>query len=202
MAFIDNIGAGMFSDLSIANPATAPDFKSLDTQAEFDALFATEQLSSTPVGATGAFTRLSNVREFPQMGTPPNVVNVPVFGSKTSYQIQGQADAPNMEITLNYVPKDWGSDTFLGKIIGDGKQYVFRFSLLNVEPTGTFPTKYASLATGLGTVPNAVFYFIGKLEAMVTTPNLTDANQATLTLSLQSPFYGAYHVKAAGEVTP
>lgn len=196
MSFINNIGAGMFSDLSVANPDAPPAFAALDTQAEFDALFVTEQLSTTLPGAVGAFTRLTNVREYPQMGTPPNIVNVPVYGQKTSQQIQGQADAPSMELTINYVAEDWGADTFLGSIVGNGKQYVFRFTMLNVEPSGAFPTKYASAAAGLGTVQNAIWYWYGKIEAQVVSPQLTDANQTTVTLSLQSPFYGAYTIDA------
>ena len=140
--------------------------------------------------------RIKNVREFPAMGTPPNVVNVPVYGSATSQQIQGQADAPSMEITLNYVAADWAKEAsnILGSMVGDGNQYVFRFSLLNAEPTGAGATKYASTAAGLGTVQNSQYYWIGKLEALQVTPQLTDANTATITLTIQSDFFGAYTV--------
>jgi hypothetical protein len=197
MAFINSIGAGMFSDLSVANPVAPPAFATLDTQAEYDALFVTEVLSSAgTVGSAGAFVRMSNVREFPDMGTPPNIVNVPTYGQKTSQQIQGQSDAPSMEVTINYVASDWAKNSFLGNAVGNGKQYVFRFSMLNVEPTGTAAGKYASLAAGLGTVENAVWYWYGKIEAQVVKPNLTDSNQTTVTLSIQSPFYGAYTINA------
>jgi hypothetical protein len=196
MAHISSIGAGMFSDLSIAVPATAPDFATLDTAAEFHALFATAiEPNGTP--AANTFIRVKNVREFPSMGTPPNIVNVPVYGQKTSQQIQGQADAPSMEIQLNLVGSDWDSSGTLGKLVGDGKRYVFRFALLNAEPPG-----YTSVAgaTGLGgataqtAVENSVWYWVGKVEAFLVNPQLTDANTATLTLSVQSDFYGAYTV--------
>ena len=189
MAHITSIGAGMFSDLSIANPVAAVT-ATVDTEAEFVALFATE--SDTP--AAGAFVRVKNVREFPSMGTPPNVVNVPVYGQKSSQQIQGQSDAPSLEITVNYIPADWAAGTVLGSMVGSGKLMAFRFSLLNAEPTGTTATKYASLAAGLGTVQNAEFYWLGKIEAMQVNPQLTDANTATITFTIQSPFYGAYTV--------
>ena len=192
MAHISSIGAGMFSDLSIAAASADPVFSTLDTQAEFDALFATEINSAGGTKATNTFVRVSNVREFPSMGTPPNIVNVPVYGQKSSQQIQGQSDAPNLEITVNYIPADWAASTILGDMIGDGKLHVFRFALLNSEPTGTGATKYASTVAGLGTVQNSVYYWIGKAEALLVNPQLTDANTATITMSIQSKFFGAY----------
>jgi len=201
MAHITSIGAGLFSDMAVATPAVDLDndaLEGLDTAAEFAALFASEIESDGGVLAAGAFVRIKNVREFPAVGTPANIVNVPNYGSKTSYQIQGQADAPSMELTLNYIPQEWAKEAgnILGNMVGDSIARVWRFSLLNTEPTGTGATKYASLPAGLGTIPNSEFYFVGKLEAIVYNPQLTDANQATLTLSLQSPLFGAYTVAA------
>lgn len=192
MAHISSIGAGMFSDLAIAAASADPAFSTLDTQAEFEALFATEINSAGGTKGTNTFVRVANVREFPSMGTPPNIVNVPVYGQKSSQQIQGQSDAPNLEITVNYVPADWASGTILGDMIGNGKLVVFRFALLNSEPTGTGVTKYASTVAGLGTVQNSVYYWFGKAEALLVNPQLTDANTATITMSIQSKFYGAY----------
>jgi hypothetical protein len=197
MAHISSIGAGMYSDLAVAVPATAlttSALAALDTAAEFQALFASEIDSVGGTKGTNTFVRIKNVREFPAMGTPPNVVNVPIYGSATSQQIQGQADAPSMEITLNYVASEWARETgnILGLMVGDGNQYVFRFTLLNAEPTGTGATKFASTAAGLGTVQNSQYYWIGKLEALQVTPQLTDANTATITLTIQSNFFGAY----------
>ena len=190
MAHINSIGAGMFSDLSVANPVS-PVTYAVDTEAEFVALFATE----ADVPGAGAFVRVKNVREFPSMGTPPNVVNVPVYGQKSSQQIQGQSDAPSLEITVNYVPADWASGTVLGSMVGDGKLHAFRFTLLNSEPTGSTPaTKYASVAAGLGTVQNSEYYWLGKVEAIQVNPQLTDANTATITFTIQSAFYGAYTI--------
>jgi hypothetical protein len=191
MAHITSIGAGMFSDLAVHNHTTS--LTGLDTQAEFDALFVTE--TDTP--AVGTFSRIKNVREFPAMGTPPNIVNVPTYGQKTSQQIQGQADAPTMEITINYIPSAWASGTVLGSMVGDGKQKAFRFALLNSEPAA-----YGSAVAGLGTAKggtagtpaneNTYYYWVGKIEALLVNPQLTDANTATLTISLQSSFFGAY----------
>jgi len=145
---------------------------------------------TTPgVAGSGEFVRIKNIREFPAIGTPPNVVNVPVYGSKTSQQIQGQADAPSVELSLNFVGEDW-QDTadWLGSKVGDGLQYCFRFALLNAEPTGG----YGSVAGEIGTVENSQYFWIGKMEALLVNPQLTDANTATVTITVQSDFYGAF----------
>ena len=199
MTQLSAIGAGFFSDLSVYMPATqltTAQLAALDAAAEFNALFTNEIASQGGTKAAGTFVRMKNVREFPAMGTPPNVVNVPAYGSKTSQQIQGQADAPSMEITLNYVGTDWSKDVgnILGNAVGDGKQYVFRFTLLNSEPTGTGDTKYASTTAGVGTVENSIWYWVGKIDALQINPQLSDANTSTVTLTVQSALYGAYTV--------
>lgn len=194
MAHITSIGAGMFSDMAVAMPTTqmsSAQLAALDTAAEFQALFASEIESVGGTKATGTFVRVKNVREFPSMGTPPNIVNVPVYGSRTSQQIQGQADAPSIELTVNYVPAEWAAGTLLGDSVGDGKQYVFRFALMNAEPVAydsdnTTPTK------GIGSVQNSQYYWVGKIEALQVNPQLTDANTATVTVSIQSEFFGAF----------
>jgi hypothetical protein len=190
MAHISSIGAGMFSDLSVAKPSAAPIFANLDTAAEFKALFATEIQSAGGVPAANTYVRIKNVREFPAMGTPPNVVNVPVYGSATSQQIQGQSDAPSMEITMNFVATDWADGTQLGNMVGDGNQYVFRFSLLNSKPINYNSTDSTGMANG--GVENSQYFWIGKVEALTVAPQLTDANTATVTLTVQSEFFGAY----------
>jgi hypothetical protein len=190
MAHITSIGAGLYSDLSVCiDPliltAVAPKIAAGTIAAsDFAAGFAaTDFTASTAL-------RITNVREFPAMGTPPNVVNVPVYGSATSQQIQGQSDAPSMELTLNYVPSEWADGTPLGALVGSGAQYVFRFALLNSKPTGV--EGYATSATGLGSAQNSMYYWIGKIEALQVTPQLTDSNTATLTITIQSDFFGAY----------
>lgn len=188
MSHIASIGAGMFSDMSIAfgvgGPAAAP---AVISKANFDALFANECTDGVP--AANEFIRVANVREFPAIGTPPNIVNVPVFGQSVSQQIQGQADAPSMEITLNYVATQWASGTPLGDLVGSGEQCVFRFALLNAEPAD-----YAADALKLGAVENTYWYFLGKIDSLLVTPSLSDSNQATIAITLQSKVYGAYTI--------
>jgi hypothetical protein len=197
MAHINSIGAGIFSDLAIgmpATPITPAAIAALDTAAEWQALFATEIDSQGGTKAANTFVRVKNVREFPPIGIPPNVVNVPTYGQKTSQQIQGQSDAPSLEITINFIAADWAKESgiLLGQAVGDGVQYPFRFTLLNTEPTGSGATKYASTAAGLGGVQNSQYYWIGKIDAIQVSPQLTDANTATVTMTIQSAFFGAY----------
>ncbi len=199
MAHINSIGAGLFSDLAVAFPAvdlSSSALAALDTAAEFQALFATEIDSVGGTRSSGTFVRIKDVREFPAMGTPPNIVNVPTYGSKTSRSIQGQSDAPSMEITLNYVPANWAQEAgnILGNSVGDGIQKVFRFTLMNSQPTASGATGYASTVGGIGTVQNSQYYWIGRIEALQVNPQLTDSNTATVSITIQSDFYGAYTI--------
>jgi hypothetical protein len=185
MAHISSIGAGMYSDLSVCtDSALNTTAKNTLTEGAFNACFAAAK-----------YSRIQNVREFPAMGTPPNIVNVPVYGQKTSQQIQGQSDAPTMEITVNYIASEWSAGSNLGDMVGDGEQRVFRFSLLNSEPISYngsgAPLMSGDVSDGTS-IENSFYFWIGKVEAMQVNPQLTDANTATITISVQSEFYGAY----------
>jgi len=176
---IQSIGAGIYSDLSIS---TAP----VD-QAAVDALILDPSNGTTGFPSrfgTGEFERVQNIREFPSMGTPPNIVNVPVYGQASSQQIQGQSDAPSMEITLNFVPSDWADGETLGDMVGNGLQYVFRFTMMNAEPS--------DFVEGAFGCQNSMYYWVGKIEALQVNPQLTDANTAVISITIQSDFYGAY----------
>lgn len=212
MAHLNSISAAMFTDLAFAftantgGIATAAAPSAL-TQAGFDALFVTA--SSAP-----KYLRIQNVRSFPAVGAPANIVNVPVFGQRQSQTIGGQSDAPSLEVTINYVPSDWikgttastfnadGSvlsrGTELGNMVGDGVIRAWRLALLSTAPNGATNgaslSQYDSKVTGIGanSVQNSIFYWNGKLESMLITPSLTDATTATLAFSIQSDFYGPY----------
>lgn len=198
MAHISSIGANVFSDLAIAFPATdltPAAIAALSSPASFQALFATEIESIGGTKAANTFVRIKDVREFPAIGTPPNIVNVPVFGSKTSQQVQGQADAPNMEVTVNFVAANWAkTSSLLGDAVGDGVQRCFRFVLMNSEPTLTTNAKYASTAAGIGSVQNSQWYWVGKIDSLLVNPSLSDAGTATISMTLQSAMFGAFTV--------
>lgn len=201
MAHIGSIGASIFTDLSVAVPLTPLSTAAaadLDSALEFQALFAKQisNIGGTKSDTDKTFVRIQNIREFPSIGVPPNIVNVPTYGQSTSQQIQGQADAPNMEITVNLVAADWAkTSSILGDMVGDGNIYAFRFTLLNKEPQGTDTvTKYASTAAGIGTVPNSQWYFVGKIDSLLVNPQLTDATTATIAITLNSAIRGAYTI--------
>jgi len=185
MAHISNIGAGIFSDITVAS-AEVTDLSLFNTEAEFVAVFSGIKVLDTD------FVRIPNIRTFPSIGTPANIVKVAEYGSKISKQVQGQADAPNLELAINYVPSVWASTSLLGGMVGDGKMHAFRFTLLNSELDGANDSQ--SDATGIGAVANTEYYWVGKIEALVASPQLTDSNTATITLSTQTDFYGAFTV--------
>jgi hypothetical protein len=188
MAHISSLTAAMFSDLSV-NPTASSDaaWNALATEADYNGKFA----------GTGANTlvSISHLKEFPALGTPANITKVPEYGSKTSKQVQGQADLPNMEITLNYIPSLWAgnelrneaaSNAATGVKVGDGKLYIFRFALLGTDPVAGLTS------ANLATIENSCFYFLGKMEALEVTSSLTEAMTAKLTISVQSEIKGAY----------
>lgn len=192
MTHIASIAAGVYTDLSFNADAQTALPATPEASTNWVAAFATElAFNGSPTAATDEFYRIQNVREFPSVGTPANIVNVPVYGQATSSQVQGQADAPTLEVTLNFIPEHWDPAN-LGGFVGDGNQYWFRLTLLAAQPTGSGATKYASATAGLGTVGNSQYFWLGKFEALSVSPQLTDSIQATLTLSTQSDFFGAY----------
>jgi len=197
MTQITTIGAGLFTDMSIAvaSPANATSTLGGATlPATWMDLFASEIESVGGTPATDTFVRVKNVREFPSIGTPPNIVNVPVYGQSQSQQIQGQSDAPSVELSVNFVAADWADGTVLGGLVGNSLPYVFRFALMNSEPD-SYESDAIGGPGGIGSVPNSMYFWIGKVEALLLNPQLTDANTATITMSVQSAFYGAFTIQ-------
>jgi hypothetical protein len=190
MAHIQSIGASFFTDLSVCYPTAQPTLSTLVDKATFDAVFAGLAIESNG-GTKGAntFVRVKNVREFPEFGVPPNIVNVPVYGQASTQQVQGQADSPQLVITVNYVSIDWVTPAHLGDILVSGTTYAWRFALMNAEPTS-----YASTAGGMGTKQNTYWYFLARMDSLIVTPSLTDATTAQVALTLQSKLYGPYTI--------
>jgi len=182
MAHISDLRAGIFTYLDMYTAASG--LAAADTDAEMKALF----VGSTPGTATsadgqvtGVDTHLTfpSVREFPSIGTPANIVNVPVYGQKTSSQVQGQADAPSLEVTVNYNATEMAD---LHALIGT--QIAFRFMMAAAACTLDERVNTAF------TTANTSFFFKGKIEAILVNASLTDATTATITLSTQSDFIG------------
>jgi len=162
MALISNIGAGIFTKLK---------YKA-DSSYTLPTSDSTHQAFIAGGGDFAGNTEVTNIREFPSFGKPANIVNVPSYGQSVSSQIQGQADAPTLEFSLNYVPSV--HDT-IQALVQDGLTYVFELDVKNS-------------ATGA----NAAFYVKGSIASFEVSPNLTDSNQATLTLSTSTDYTGPF----------
>ena len=71
MTHINNIGAGLYSDLSVSTPASPEDIPALLASATLEQdlkdLFVAEKQSTQATPATGDYVRITNVREFPSM---------------------------------------------------------------------------------------------------------------------------------------
>lgn len=122
-------------------------------------------------------TAVGNVREFPSIGTPANIVNVPVYGRSISAQVSGQSDAPSLEFTLNYVPTQHAA---LDALRVAGSAVAFRVRLASTE-AGLRGNASASFDD---------FYFKGTVASLEITPALNDASQATLALTINTDFFG------------
>jgi len=177
MAFQTTIGAGVFSALAVhANEVTAVPAD----QAAYEALFAD----------AADYVEMPNVRDFPDaMGTPPNIVKVPEYGRKTTLSIGAQPDAPDFEITVNYIAADWAPGSTLKDFIDNKTSTVFQFSLLYAKPADLTTTP-----TGLGSQANSNFYFLGRMESIQINPSREDANTATIAVSLLGDFEGPFTV--------
>jgi hypothetical protein len=176
MAHISSIQASIFTQLAF-NPNAVATLSDGNTQAKLVALFAT------------APTQVANIREFPEFGAPANIVNVPVYGKKTSVQVQGQSDSPTLEFTLNYVPAEHAA---VQAMVGNGQLYAFQISLTSQEPANLLQIPTTGIGTPVGNVNtnNTVFNFLGKFESFLVTPSLTDSTQAKITLSMQTEMFG------------
>lgn len=185
MAFPSSIAAAQFSSVCISTDATAvTNAIGTPTQVNLKACFDT----------TSDYIQIPDVRDMPAFGTPANIVKVPVYGQAQTQSIGAQSDAPDLELTVNYVPSKWAAGTALGGYEADGIAKVFQVALL--------PAQAADFATntttgGLRNVPNALIYFIGKIESVLVQPARDDAMTATVAMSIQSDFYGPFTVDAA-----
>ena len=207
MAHISSIGAGLFSTIMIseATAATGSELPALAagySDTNWNLLFsnAAASYSSSGVGSTPTaqpFHIIPNLREIPAFGTPANIVNVPVYGQSTSSQIQAQADSPSLEVTLNYEASTWSGSVArsLNSLLTNRTQVFIGITMVNgTVSNSSAAASYNRTASAIGTVENSATFFVGRLEALQVTPSLSDTNQATLTLSSQSSFFGPFTV--------
>jgi hypothetical protein len=191
MTFPTSISAAQYSAIAVSRSAVPATLNETNLKANFTA------------GTN--YLEIKNIRDMPAFGTPANIVKVPVYGQAQTQSIGAQSDAPDLELTVNFVPNDWAkagaafsSTGTLGDAVGDGVAKVFQVALLtakapNLNTGGTTANVAGSLAAP---VPNALIYFVGKVESLLITPARDDSMTATVALSIQSDFYGPYTLTA------
>jgi len=192
MTQLSKISAGKFTSLDfIPSTSTATALADVSDLMVTDSnqKLVTLSTAAAPIreALEAGVKHVGNVREFPSVGTPANVVNVPVYGQSTSSQVAGQSDAPSLEFSLNYVASEHASLDALRKA---GTRLLFRVRMTDSS------TLLAASAPNLG-VPTAFvndefsdFYFFGTIASFEITTNLTDAIQATISLTVEGDFVG------------
>jgi len=189
MAHIDNIGASIYTriDYVPGNISTADRATPANLAAKFEATAAADGAAATTEAAVVA---IEGIREFPSLGTPSNIVNVPQYGQSISSQIQGQADAPSLEFTFNYIPTNHAALDTLRKA---GTNLVFRVRLSNTEDGGVQDTPAADATTEYEDI-----FFQGTIASFEIVPALTDATQANIALTIDGDFEGPFSYVSGG----
>ena len=201
MPNITSIGAGMYTSLAyIALPvvegnASDPtvDVGKGDTPTEWAAYFETTGTPWTVGADAKAFGR---IREFPNLGVPANVVNVPQYGQAVSSQITGQSDAPSMDFTFNYVPEE---HKFISDMRESGETFLFRVRLSNAKQAVDVDGVNLPLIDDDGNLREfSDFFFFGSVASFEVVPNLTDSNQLNATLTIDGGMSGPHSYDATG----
>ena len=197
MAHITSIGAAKFTTLDYV-PTTAQNANS--AIADIADLFVSNLSSAAADSVTAetpesAVVHVGNIREFPSLGTPANVVNVPVYGQATSSQVAGQSDAPTLEFTLNYVPADHAALDTLRK---DATRVCFRVRIsdANIDADSN------GVVTANGADKFADFYFFGTVASFEIAPSLSDSLQATMALTIEGDFLGPFSLTGSAYALP
>lgn len=201
MAYPTSISAAQYSALAVSRVAVPTTLNEANLKANFS--------GSVVSGSRGDYVEIKNIRDMPAFGTPANIVKVPVYGQAQTQSIGAQSDAPDLELAINFVANDWAkvNATFgnpsvsaagtgtLGDAVADGVAKVFQFALLPAKPPALTTALTASIGGTLAApIPNALIYFVGKVESLLITPSRDDASTATVALSIQSDFYGPFTI--------
>ena len=224
MPNISAIGAGIYTSLAYIDlpvvvgtgDGTTNTGKG-DTAAAKASYFETRETSPTPL-TEGEFVEwntdanaraFGKIREFPNLGIPANVVNVPQYGQATSSQITGQSDPPSLDFTFNYVPSIHG---FIDDLRASGEQRLFRVRLSNGElvaavgggtnqsggsdaaDTSDVMLPYEQHGSGSDSTMREFsdFFFFGSVASFEIVPSLTDSNQLNVSLTIDGQLEGPY----------
>jgi hypothetical protein len=197
MAHISSIGASKFTTLDyVLNTANSD----ISTAAALNDLFISNQTAilatdtATDETPESAVVHVGNIREFPSLGSPANIVNVPVYGSAVSSQVAGQSDNASLEFSLNYVPSDHYA---LETIRKAGSRLCFRVRLADADIT----VDANRIVTADNADTFADFFFFGKIASFEIQPGLTDALQATMSIAIDGDFNGPFSLVAGSGVS-
>jgi hypothetical protein len=191
MAHINNIGASIYTRIDYVPGSLTTDNRANPAQliGKFESSAPTDTTAAALVSTAGEVpVAIEGIREFPSLGTPSNIVNVPQYGQSISSQIQGQADAPSLEFTFNYIPTNHYALDALRK---SGTNLVFRVRLSNTEDGGVQATPASDATTEYEDV-----YFQGTIASFEIVPALTDATQANIALTIDGDFEGPFSYTA------
>jgi len=207
MPNISAINASIYTGLDFLE---APVTTTLRQQAPYEWAALFEEVTDTAgtgtlnqVTATADARAFGQIREFPNLGIPANVVNVPQYGQATSSQVSGQSDAPSLDFVFNYVPT---IHAFINDLRSEGTQRLMRVRLAASE--GIRATDGGTNASGGtdGAGANGVtlpyfdsvdgmrefsdFYFFGSVASFEIVPALDDAMQLNITLTIDGNLFG------------
>jgi len=208
MPNISSIGAGIYTSLafidlpvtdgaSVSGTSVGRGAAVSDWAGEFETRGSVPASAETKVPWTAgsdakAFGR---IREFPNLGIPANVVNVPQYGQGASSQIAGQSDAPSLDFTFNYIPTE---HAFISAMREAGENRLFRIRLSNAtQDVDTnqiaLPYEYTQADnTGTDMREFSDFYLFGSVASFEIVPNLTDSNQLNVTLTIDGEMKGPH----------
>ena len=202
MPNITSIGAGMYTSLAYVDLPVVEGSGSAnttigqgDTVTEWAPEFETGDAANGFTAATAA-RNIGRIREFPNLGIPANIVNVPQYGQAVSSQIAGQSDAPSMDFTFNYVPHE---HAFIEEMRAGGELYLFRVRLANAKQDTDVDKNNLPTVDDDGNVVEASdFYFFGKVASFEIVPNLTDSNQLNVSMTIDGEMVGPASYSADG----
>jgi len=194
MPNITSIGAGMYTSLAYVDLPVVEGSGSAnttigqgDTVTEWAPEFETGDAANGFTAATAA-RNIGRIREFPNLGIPANIVNVPQYGQAVSSQIAGQSDAPSMDFTFNYVPEE---HAFIEDMRAGGELYLFRVRLANArQDTDVNKNNLPAVDDDGNVVEASDFYFFGKVASFEIVPNLTDSNQLNVSMTIDGEMVG------------
>jgi len=141
MPNITAIGAGIYTSLSFVEMSVVtgtPGAGEVSKDDGAETWAANFETRTTPTPGTGwvqwaaatSARSFGRIREFPNLGIPANIVNVPQYGQASTSQIVGQSDPPNLDFTFNYVAAE---HYFIDDLRASGEQRLFRVRLANGE---------------------------------------------------------------------